>query len=309
MNNQKHIKYLFILILLILTLSLTACGASVEKLNKRGNEAYIKQMYEEALVAYQAAQIESPELAEPYYNAANTLYRQGNYAEAVKQLSYALSFADDESIKQSGLYNLGNNAYNSQELEPAVEAYKEALLIDAYDQDAKYNLELALQQQEQQQQQEQEQQENQEQNQDQDSEGENSQENEDQNEDGENQEDQSQSDDNQQEGEQNHDSESSEDQEGEEGQNKDQSEQQNEEDQEDQEDQNDQEQGEGQPQDQESDNQDQNEQEGQVPAPGERMTAEQAEQLLAAIAQDMETLQERLGQVLFVQDLPPIQDW
>ena len=39
------------------------------------------------------------------------------------------------------------------------------------------------------------------------------------------------------------------------------------------------------------------------------MTEEQAKQLLAALAQDMQTLQERLGQILFVRGLPPIQDW
>jgi hypothetical protein len=39
------------------------------------------------------------------------------------------------------------------------------------------------------------------------------------------------------------------------------------------------------------------------------MTEEQAKQLLAALAQDMQTLQERLGQILFVRELPPIQDW
>lgn len=41
-------------------------------------------------MAYNEAQVKSPELAEPYYNAANALYRQGNYEEALKQLQKAL---------------------------------------------------------------------------------------------------------------------------------------------------------------------------------------------------------------------------
>ena len=32
-------------------------------------------------------------------------------------------------------------------------------------------------------------------------------------------------------------------------------------------------------------------------------------QLLAAIAQDMDTLQERMGEIMFVRELPPLQDW
>jgi hypothetical protein len=39
------------------------------------------------------------------------------------------------------------------------------------------------------------------------------------------------------------------------------------------------------------------------------MTEEQAKQLLAAIANDTHTLQERLGQYLFARQAPPAQDW
>jgi len=54
---------------------------------------------------------------------------------------------------------------------------------------------------------------------------------------------------------------------------------------------------------------DQQQQPSQVPAPGQRMTEEQAKQLLAAIAGDSETLQERLGQIFVVPPVPPVQDW
>jgi hypothetical protein len=39
------------------------------------------------------------------------------------------------------------------------------------------------------------------------------------------------------------------------------------------------------------------------------MTEEQARQLLAALADNMETLQEHLGQYLFARQAPPVQDW
>ena len=64
--------------------------------------------------------------------------------------------------------------------------------------------------------------------------------------------------------------------------------------------------GQGQPQDGNPSDQQPN---GMVPQPGERLTAEQARQLLAAIAQGSQTLQERLQQ-LFVSPRPPSgQDW
>ena len=253
-KSMKPRSILFFLILILVLLT-TACSASAEKLNKEGNQAFSEQVYQEALEAYQSAQIESPELAEPYYNAANAYYRQGDYAKALEQISQALNFIDDESLAESSLFNLGNNLYNSQELETAVAAYTEALLINPEDQDAKYNLELALQQQQEQQQEEEQQ--NQEENQDQ-------------------QNDQSE--------------------------NGDQNEQQ------DQQDQSQGSEGEQQEDQDQPENEDQNQNQQPQPADGE-MTREQAQQLLAAIAQNMQTLQEKLGQFLLINQLPPLQDW
>jgi len=293
-------KPIFVLVILTLSLVMAACSPSAEKLNKEGNSAYAKQAYEEALSAYQFAQIESPELAEPYYNAANSLYRQGMYAEALEQLSQALNFAKEESLAENSFYNLGNSSFSTQEWENAIEAYKEALLLNPDDLDAKYNLELALQQQEQKEEQEQDQEQNQDQEQSQDSEDSEN-ENKDQDQD------QSQSDGDQ--GEQEQDSQSSD-----QGENQDDS-SENDENQEDGSDQDNAEQNQdqngeqGQPQDNNAQNQEQPSQSGQVPAPGQRMTEEQAKQLLVALAQEMQTLQERLGQILFVRELPPIQDW
>jgi Ca-activated chloride channel family protein len=296
-------KPIFVLVILTLSLLVAACSPSAEKLNKEGNSAYSKQAYEEALSAYQFAQIESPELAEPYYNAANSLYRQGMYAEALEQLNQALSFTKEETLAENSFYNLGNSSFSTQEWETAVEAYKEALLLNPDDLDAKYNLELALlqmQQQEQQEEQEQEQEQNQDQEQSQDSEaGEDENKDQDQ--------DQSQSEGDQ--GEQEQDSQSSDQGENQDDQSENDENQEDGSDQDNAEENQDQNGEQGQPQDNDAQNQEQPSQSGQVPAPGQRMTEEQAKQLLAALAQDMQTLQERLGQILFVQELPPIQDW
>ena len=252
-----------------LSIFLAACSSTAEKLNQDGNNAYAEQAYLEALQLYQGAQVESPELAEPYYNAANTFYKQGDYPAALEQMQIALQFINEEALAESSFFNIGNTLFNSQDLGTAIEAYKQALLIDPTDQDAKYNLELSLQQQEQQQQ-EQEQNENQdqqEQQENEDSEGGGNQE-----QDQQSQGDQDQ-DDQQQEGDQ---SESDQQQDGE-------------------------------PQD--GDEQQDDPQPGQTPPPGQRMTEEQARQLLAAIAEDMQTLQEKLGQYFLFRQNPPIQDW
>ncbi len=102
--QSKKSPTIILIVLMALGLLVTACSPSAaEKYNKEGNDAYAQQAYEEALAAYQAAQIKEPELAQPYYNAANALYRQGAYDGALEQLQMALSFAEEESLAQSSL--------------------------------------------------------------------------------------------------------------------------------------------------------------------------------------------------------------
>jgi Ca-activated chloride channel family protein len=286
--RKLNTQIIFLIVISASALLMAACSAPAEKLNQDGNQAFAEQAYLEALDLYQSAQVESPELAEPYFNAANSFYRQGDYPAALEQMQMALQYVDEETLAESSLFNLGNTLYNSEELNQAVAAYTQALLLDPEDQDAKYNLELALQQQQEQ-----------EQNQDQqESESES-----------ENEESQSQD----QSGE---DQESENDQKGDQG---DQSQEQGNQDQEDQGDESDQsqendpqnedQQGDGNGQPREGEDSPEGEQPSQIPPPGQRMTEEQARQLLAAIGGNMETLQEHLGQYLFARQAPPLQDW
>lgn len=129
---------------LCLILVLGACSPSPERLNNLGNAAYEEQDYETAMKNYLNAQAKLPKLAEPAYNAANVNYRQEDYEAAMQRLQGSLQIADGD-LAQMGYYNLGNTLYQIQQLESAIESYKEALRLDPDDLDAKYNLELALQ--------------------------------------------------------------------------------------------------------------------------------------------------------------------
>ena len=289
-NSKRKISLGAIMLLFGIALILmvgalvTAMKPTAARLNNRGNNDYARQAYEEALVDYQKAQIDRPELAEPYYNAANALYRRGAYAEALDQLQVALSFAADAELAEKGFFNLGNNFFNQEQMEAAVSAFKEALLRNPADADAKYNLELALQTQEQQEQQEQEQ-EQQEQN-------EESQENQDgQQGEEEDQQDQEQGEEQQ--------SANEEDSAGEENQEGD--DQGNEAEQE-------QEQAEGDQNQGNNNGQPQNGQE-EAAVPDGELTEDQATQLLNAIAAEAETLQEALGKIISGPPIPPTQDW
>ncbi len=55
----------------VLILLLAACGESVAHLNNQGNESFAESEYETALNTYRKAQVEGPDVPQPYYNAAN----------------------------------------------------------------------------------------------------------------------------------------------------------------------------------------------------------------------------------------------
>ncbi len=133
-----------IIILSILFFLTSACSATVGQLNNRGNRLFAAGKFDDALAAYKQAQLQAPDVAEPYYNAANTYYRQQNFQQAELQARQALQRADLPLAEQS-YFNLGNIYFQNGQFEQAAEAYKQALRINPADMDAKYNLELTLQ--------------------------------------------------------------------------------------------------------------------------------------------------------------------
>lgn len=104
------------------------------------------------------------------YNEGVTAYRSNEFATAVQAFEQALP-AQDRTLQQRALYNLGNTCYRLGEAQPAqaqllweraIKSYESALALDPNDADAKFNREYVKQkleelkkQQEQQQQQKQ----------------------------------------------------------------------------------------------------------------------------------------------------------
>ena len=291
----------FLPLVLVSAFALAACGPSAQKLNNQGNEAFYNQDFEGALTAYQEAQADSPELAEPHYNAANSHYRQGAYVQTQKEIEQAL-IKDEGDLTQHSLYNLGNTLFQGEQYEQAIEAYKEALRLNPDDVEAKQNLELALRQfqQQQQQQQEQQKEQEQEQNEQQDQQQQqNDQQNQEQNE---QQGDQGQDSEQEQDEQQN--DQHQDEQQGDQGQDEQQDEQGNDQQQDEQQGENQQQSGNGQPDDQ----QQQGQPNGQ-PQMVQGLTEEQARQLLEAAAQDTESLEEYLQQIMVAPGAPPAEDW
>jgi Ca-activated chloride channel family protein len=250
MHNCKTYFIVWIVVSLMLC---TSCAPDVVKHNEAGNTHFEDAAYDDALDEYRLAQVADPDQAEPYYNAANTYNRESQVDGALAQTQQALKTADPDLAAQAW-YNLGNAYYDAQQWAEAIEAYKQALRFHSDDEDAKYNLELALQHQQEQQDQAQQQQQNQ---------------------DSENQSSESQ------------DSQSGE---SEQATPTPESESANSE-------------------NQQEEQQNEAQQSSATPQAAQEMTSEQAQQLLNALLQDSETLQERLRQNYVVPGPTPDEDW
>ncbi len=121
------------------------CGCTVNpaERNNVGNDLYNQADFDNAIKAYQAAQVADPDNPESYYNAASAYNQAGEFDKAIAALEQALKTSDSDLTAQA-YYNLGNIYFGVQRFDDAVGAYQQVLLLHPDDEDARHNLELAL---------------------------------------------------------------------------------------------------------------------------------------------------------------------
>lgn len=137
---------------------LTSCSSGTpeqresRRLNAQGNELYEADRFAEAEAAYTKAVSADPSNIEAKYNLALSMIRQAGpgesgkklLAEAQKLLTEVWQNPDAPArVASDAAYNIGNIAYNSQQWDPAIAAYKQSLRFDDDFNDARENLRLA----------------------------------------------------------------------------------------------------------------------------------------------------------------------
>jgi tetratricopeptide (TPR) repeat protein len=131
--------------LLLLAVLLAGCAVNSAERNNAGIGSYSQGDNAAALRDYQAAQVASPDQAEPYFNAASAYAQSGDLDRALAALQQAVKTADDD-LAAEAYYNLGNVYFEMRHFEQALQSYQQALLRHPDDEDARHNLELALRQ-------------------------------------------------------------------------------------------------------------------------------------------------------------------
>jgi tetratricopeptide (TPR) repeat protein len=131
------------LMILLLFFKLAVFGQHVDVHVREGNKLYKQGKYDLAASEYQKS-LQSNSKASTEYNLGNALFRAKNYDEAVKTYDRILSVNRDKQLRQKLFYNKGVSLSKQNKLEESIEAYKNAVLLNPADADARVNLQKAL---------------------------------------------------------------------------------------------------------------------------------------------------------------------
>jgi len=128
-----------IFIALLMFCSLPAIAQVDRHEVRSGNRQFRKDNFKEAEISYRKAVLKDSLSVAGEYNLASTLYRLEDYENAGKALETIKDVASVSPSSTQYYYNLGDVALQKKDYGAAMEAFKQALLRDPSDMDAKEN--------------------------------------------------------------------------------------------------------------------------------------------------------------------------
>jgi Ca-activated chloride channel homolog len=137
-------KFYFIIILTLLSMLLEAEVFTYEKVlqNRKGLQRFENEEFSEAEEVFKENAMNYPREGIMHFNHGNALYKAGKLEEA--ENSYRLALRDQKFQDKSKIYhNLGNVKFEQQDYKNALDYYRNALIENQNNEDARYNYELA----------------------------------------------------------------------------------------------------------------------------------------------------------------------
>ena len=127
--------------MILATALLAVCAnAQVDRREVReGNRKFRGGNFRQAEIDYRKAALKDSLSVAAEYNLASSLYRQEDYAGAAKALETIKDVAPSHPNSADYFYNAGDVALQAENYQAAVEAFKQALLRNPGDLDAKEN--------------------------------------------------------------------------------------------------------------------------------------------------------------------------
>ena len=137
---MKNLVYIFWVSALVLAGTARVSAQESDRRDvRRGNREFRDGNYREAAVEYQKALLRDSTSFAASYNLANALYRMENWQEARSVLDSVSKAAEVSGHASDYWYNSGNTAASLKDWQAAVDAYKESLLRNPGDLEAKEN--------------------------------------------------------------------------------------------------------------------------------------------------------------------------
>ena len=134
------IKYLFMALVCSAAFCLPAASQNADRRDvRRGNRDFRKEDYKAAEIDYRKALVKDSTSFAAGYNLGNTLYRMEDREQAGKIYDRLKETADASPYAADYYYNVGNVVAGAENWQAAVDAYRQALLRNPSDMDAKEN--------------------------------------------------------------------------------------------------------------------------------------------------------------------------
>lgn len=140
---MRYISYTIILVLLC-AFQVAASAQADRHDVRRGNRNFRKENFREAEIDYRKALVKDSSSFAASYNLASVLYRNGDMQQAWKSLDTLKSQAPASPYASDYYYNSGNVAAGMKNWQAAVDSYRESLLRNPGDMDAKENYIYAM---------------------------------------------------------------------------------------------------------------------------------------------------------------------
>ena len=126
-----------------------SCSVALAQTDRKevraGNRQYKKGNWQNAEIEYRKAQAKDTSSFAANYNLAGAFYRESNFDEAVKSMERLKEAAPMSANSADYYYNLGNISVQKKDWKSAVDAYRQSLLRNPGDMDAKENYAYAKQ--------------------------------------------------------------------------------------------------------------------------------------------------------------------
>jgi Ca-activated chloride channel family protein len=147
---KKKLKNV-VAVLFFMALALPSFSQNANTMIVNGNKAYKENNFNDAEKEYRNALKKTENNYTADYNLGNALYRKDSVEAAAKSFDNAIQNTTDNVLKQKAFYNKGVAYQKAKKLPECITAYKNSLILNPNDEDARQNLQRALKEQQQQQ--------------------------------------------------------------------------------------------------------------------------------------------------------------